>query len=136
MTATWCYSQNLQNNILRTQQIDSVKIPFIFIKKANKAFIEVKSLRVLVKLYQDQSGEKDLEIINLTSANNKCNQAYDTILTRTIPSLKKESDDNAKLYANFKTAYKAEKIKTLGLSVGVPVATVIGLLAGFLLFHK
>ena len=115
---------------------DSVKVPFVYVKAANKAFIEIKSARVLAKLYEYQSNSKDLEILYLSSANSKCEQTYDTLTLRTIPALKKESDDNAKLYADFKKAYKLEHAKVIGISVGVPVATFLGFLTGFLLFHK
>ena len=144
------YSQGLLKNTLTHQNnshinitvtitptlSDSVKVPFIYVKAANKAFIEIKSAKILAKLYENQSSAKDLEIMYLSSANSKCEQAYDTLSLKTIPALKKESDDNAKLYADFKKAYKVEHLKVIGISVGVPVATFLGFLTGFLLFHK
>ena len=115
---------------------DSVKVPFVYLKAANKAFIEVKSLRKVTGLHQAELHSKDIEISFYKYADNKCEQAYDTLTRVTLPALRKESNDNEKLYEDYKRAYKLEKSKVVGLSVGLPLSIGLGLLAGFLLFHK
>ena len=122
----------LKNSVMK----DSVKVPFVYVKTANKAFIEVKSWRKVAGLNQAELHSKDIEIAYYKYADKKCEDAYDTLTIITLPAFKKESADNAQLYQDFKSAYKLEKGKVIGLSVSVPVAILVGFLTGFLLFHK
>jgi len=114
---------------------DTVKVPFVYVKTANKAFIEVKTWRRVAGLNQSEMHSKDIEISYYKYADKKCEEAYDTLTQKTIPSLKRKSDDNEKLYYEFKSAYKTEKTQKIALSVTLPVAVALGFIAGFLVGH-
>ena len=130
------YSQNSLKNTSILQQTktivpDSVKVPFEYLKAANKAFLEAKYSRTLIRLYKTEISTKDTEIIYYQAAQTKCQQAYDTLTQKTIPFLQKESDDNAQLYQTFKNAYKVQKRKTIGTSIGFGVAVILSFILGF-----
>lgn len=114
---------------------DSVKVPFIYVKTANKAFIEVKSWRRVAGLNQAELHSKDIEISYYKYADKKCEDAYDTLTRVTLPAYKKKSDDNQRLYEEYKKAYQIQKIKTITTSVTIPVMLAIGFLLGWYL-HK
>ena len=127
-------TQKTQNNITSIVP-DSVRVPFLYVKAANKAFIEAKGSRELILFYKSEMDAKDAETEGYKNATEKCKQANDTLTQKTIPLLRRESDDNAKLYADFKKAYRLQKTKTIATSITVPVVAVLSFLLGFYL-HK
>ena len=110
---------------------DTVKVPFLYVKTANKAFVEVRTWRKVAGLNQAEIHSKDVEIAYYKYANKKCEQAYDTLTLTTIPLLERKSKDYEKLYYNFKDAYRAERTQKIALSISLPVAVVLGFVIGF-----
>ena len=108
---------------------DSIKVPYINVINANKAWEELKLRRRLAGLYQ-----QDIHSVQVTSdfyknAAKKCENANDTLIQITIPALEQKVKDNEKLYYDYKQAYKLDKAGKIGLSITLPV----GIAAGFLL---
>ena len=133
------YSQNTLKNTsthqdsIKTELRDTVRVPFLYVKTANKAFIEVKSLRKVSGLHQYELHSKDVEIAYYKYAYNKSEQAYDTLAQTTLPLLKKQSSDYQKMYQQYKDAYKTQKTQKIAVSVTLPVVAVLSFLLGFYL---
>lgn len=115
---------------------DTVKVPYLYVKTANKAFIEVKSWRKVAGLNQAELHSKDIEIAYYKRASEKYEKAYDTLTKVTLPAYKIKSDDNQKLYEQFKKAYQMQRIKTISTSVTIPVALAVGFLLGWYIHVK
>ena len=124
-----------QDSITNALLKDTVRVPFLYVKTANKAFIEVRSWRKISGLHQKEIHSKDVEIAYYKFAYNKSQQAYDTLAQTTLPLLKKKSDKYEKMYLQYKDAYKIQKTQKIALSVTIPVVAVLSFLLGFYLHH-
>ena len=112
--------------------IDSVKIPYKNLVSANQAFIELRNLKKINYVYDERLRNKDITISYYEKLYKKCNQS-DSITSILLVNKDKEIVIKDNLLSDYRFQLNKQKVKSVGLSIGLPIGIGLSFIGGSLL---
>ncbi len=112
--------------------IDSVKIPYKNLVSANQAFIELRNLKKINYVYDERLRNKDIAISYYEKLYKKCNQS-DSITSILLVNKDKEIVIKDNLLSDYRFQLNKQKVKSVGLSIGLPLGIGLSFVGGFFL---
>lgn len=112
--------------------IDSVKIPYKNLVSANQAFIELRNLKKINYVYDERLRNKDITISYYEKLYKKCNQS-DSITSILLVNKDKEIVIKDNLLSDYRFQLNKQKVKSVGLSIGLPIGIGLSFVGGFFL---
>lgn len=125
------FSQVILKN---TPKLDSIKISSKQLEKATEALIELRNLKKVSGITQQQLHNKDV-VISYYERENKKLRDSDSLSDIVINNKLKELEIVDQQLSDCVYMRKQESKKKLGLAISLPLATVCSFLLGFYLHH-
>lgn len=124
------YSQGKPNSLLNLN--DSVVISHRHFVAATEAFIQLRNLKKVNYVYDERLRNKDVTIQYYESLYKKCGKA-DSINSGLLVNKDKEIVIKDNLLSDYRFQLNKQKVKTIGLSIGLPLGVGLSFVGGFFL---